>query len=204
MLLRGLIDKLLFFKEHHVESTKQEYKEDFNVVPRSEVEDVTDIIEQAKSICITKLLIPFEGEPMTKDGKFLAYKDPASIDGLPITIAWGLTYHADGTLVKLGEIWEYDYAVKVKAAVLSEFINGVIELCPDLVNEHPNKLAAITSFAYNVGLGNLSKSTLRKKINNKDYSSVPQELLKWNRASGKVMNGLTRRRKAEGELFSRV
>ena len=196
MLLRGLIDKLLLYKEHHIESDKQEYKEDFNTA--------TVDIEQAKTICIEKLLIPFEGTGPMENGKFLAYKDPASIDGLPITISWGLTYHADGTPVKIGEVWEYEYAVKVKSLVLDKFIKGVIELCPELVNEHPNKLAAITSFAYNVGLGNLSKSTLRRKINVKDYSTVPQELLKWNRASGKVMNGLTRRRKAEGELFSRV
>ena len=80
MLLRGLIDKLLLYKEHHIESDKQEYKEDFNIA--------RSVTEQAKTICIEKLLIPFESTGPMENGKFLAYKDPASIDGLPITISW--------------------------------------------------------------------------------------------------------------------
>lgn len=113
------IDKLLLYKEHHIESDKQEYKEDFSTA--------SGVTEQAKTICIEKLLIPFEGTGPMENGKFLAYKDPASIDGLPITIAWGLTYHADGIPIFIGEVWEYEYAVKVKSLVLDKFIKGFIE-----------------------------------------------------------------------------
>ena len=68
------------------------------------------------------------------------------------------------------------------------------------INE--NQIGALVSFTFNVGEGNLKKSTLLKKLNAKDYAAVPQEMARWNRAKGKVLAGLTRRRKAEGELFA--
>lgn len=64
-----------------------------------------------------------------------------------------------------------------------------------------NMLAALTSFAFNVGVGNLAISTLLKKLNAKDYSGAANEFLKWNKAGGKVLAGLDLRRKAERELF---
>lgn len=64
-----------------------------------------------------------------------------------------------------------------------------------------NQFAALVSFCYNVGAGNLAKSTLVKKLNAGDYKSVRSELAKWNKAKGKVLKGLTRRRAAEADLF---
>lgn len=64
-----------------------------------------------------------------------------------------------------------------------------------------NQYGALTSFTYNLGEGNLAKSTLLKKLNAGDYKGAAAEFAKWNRASGSVMAGLTRRRKAEAELF---
>lgn len=64
---------------------------------------------------------------------------------------------------------------------------------------------SLVCFAYNVGIGNLQTSTLLKKINLNKLDEVPQEFLKWNKATveGKltVLNGLTKRREAEKELF---
>jgi lysozyme len=57
------------------------------------------------------------------------------------------------------------------------------------------------SFVYNVGAGNFAKSTLLKKLNNADYQGAANEFLRWNKAGGKVLNGLTRRRDAERSLF---
>jgi lysozyme len=58
------------------------------------------------------------------------------------------------------------------------------------------------SFAFNLGSGALSKSTLLKKVNaNPNDASIGAEFLKWNKAGGKVLAGLTRRRKAESELY---
>jgi hypothetical protein len=64
-----------------------------------------------------------------------------------------------------------------------------------------NQYGALTSFTYNLGEGNLAKSTLLKKLNAGDYRSAAAEFAKWNRAGGKIMAGLTRRRKAEAQLF---
>lgn len=60
--------------------------------------------------------------------------------------------------------------------------------------------AAYLSFVYNAGVGNLSKSTLLKKLNNGDRVGACNELPKWNRAGGKVLSGLTKRRLEEKEL----
>ena len=52
-----------------------------------------------------------------------------------------------------------------------------------------------------MGAANLATSTLLKKLNAKDYKGAAAEFPKWNKAGGKVMNGLTKRRNAEMELF---
>ena len=63
---------------------------------------------------------------------------------------------------------------------------------------------ALVCFVFNVGIGNFAKSTLLKKLNAGDYDGAANELPKWNKAEGKVMAGLTRRREAERELFNAV
>jgi GH24 family phage-related lysozyme (muramidase) len=57
------------------------------------------------------------------------------------------------------------------------------------------------SFSYNCGLGSLQSSTLRMKYNRGDYDGAADEFLKWNKAGGKVLRGLERRREAERALF---
>jgi lysozyme len=61
--------------------------------------------------------------------------------------------------------------------------------------------AALISFTYNVGRGNLDHSTLLKKLNSGDIEGASQEFLKWNMAAGKVMAGLTKRRDGEMAEF---
>lgn len=163
--------------------------------------DKARLIHTAKEICVTQLLVPFEGTgPRTQDGGFRAYPDPGT-GGVPWTIAWGLTYHPDGTPVHPGEIWTYEYAVEAKTRVLDRFVMGVLELCPILLEEPPTRLAAVVSFAYNCGLRNLQISTLRRKINAGEWYDASLEFKKWNKAAGRVMRGLTRRRLAEARLF---
>lgn len=64
-----------------------------------------------------------------------------------------------------------------------------------------NQFGALVSFTYNLGEGNLAKSTLVKKLNAGDYEGASREFSKWNKAGGKVLAGLTRRREAERQLF---
>jgi lysozyme len=70
-------------------------------------------------------------------------------------------------------------------------------LCPGLRGE---RLAAIADFAYNLGLGRLKASTLRRRLNAGDYAGARQELRKWVRGGGRVLPGLVLRREAEAAL----
>jgi len=77
--------------------------------------------------------------------------------------------------------------------------SGVDRHISVLLNE--NQFAALTSFTFNLGTGNLQSSTLRRRLNNSDYGAVPSEMARWVKAGGKTLAGLVRRRGAEGDLF---
>ena len=64
-----------------------------------------------------------------------------------------------------------------------------------------HQLDALVSFTFNCGEGSLASSTLRKRLNRGEYAAVPQELNKWVMSGGRRLEGLVRRRKAEGALF---
>ncbi len=65
-----------------------------------------------------------------------------------------------------------------------------------------NQFSALVSFVYNLGCGTMRTSTLVKKLNNRDYAGAAAEFAKWNKAGGKVLRGLVRRRAAEAQLFN--
>lgn len=128
-------------------------------------------------------------------GKVQAYPDPGS-GGHPWTIGWGST----GPGIDPGTIWTRAQAEERFRADLSRFGNGV----EDAVGMAPTtdrQMAAMVSLAYNIGLGNFKGSTLLKKHKAGDYAGAAAEFARWNRASGAVMPGLTRRRAAEAALF---
>ncbi len=83
---------------------------------------------------------------------------------------------------------------------LARFVSGVVRLCPATAN-HQSHLDALTSFSFNVGLGNLQRSQVRIKYNRGDFEGAMDELLTWNKAGGKVLKGLDNRRKDEKALF---
>ena len=66
-----------------------------------------------------------------------------------------------------------------------------------------NQFDALTSWTYNLGVGNLQSSTLLKELNSKKYIAAGKEILRWNKAGGKVLAGLTRRRESEAKLWAR-
>jgi lysozyme len=72
------------------------------------------------------------------------------------------------------------------------------------VDLEDNQYGALVSFTFNLGLGNLRKSTLLRLLNDGDFNAAADEFPKWNRAGGKVMKGLTLRRNAEQALFLSV
>ncbi len=122
--------------------------------------------------------------------KLKAYKCPAGI----WTIGYGRTT----------DVHEGDTCTQEQAdAWLTEEANEFAEQIEKMVKVPltQNELDALTSFAYNVGLGNLRKSTLLKRINESDFDEAAPEFLKWNKAAGKVLPGLVKRRQAEMDLF---
>ena len=84
---------------------------------------------------------------------------------------------------------------------LSRFEAGVLRLCPNGLTQH--RFDALVSFSFNVGLGNLQNSTLRRKHNRGDYEGAAEEFLKWCKAGGKVLRGLLNRRQDEKALYSK-
>lgn len=65
-----------------------------------------------------------------------------------------------------------------------------------------NQFSALVSFAFNVGISNFEQSTLLKLLNRGWYEQVPAQLMRWNRANGEAMGGLSRRRAAEARLWN--
>ncbi|MBL5898551.1 lysozyme [Lelliottia amnigena] len=131
-----------------------------------------------------------------------AYPDPGSGND-PWTIGWGHT----GPEVKPGLVCTQQQADQAFSADLDVFERDVMQLVKVEINQ--NQFDALVSFAYNVGpdidsddiAEGLGDSTLLKKLNAGDYAGAADEFPKWNKSNGKVMNGLTRRRAAERELF---
>jgi lysozyme len=128
-----------------------------------------------------------------------AYVDPAT-GGEPITIGYGTTIYPNGARVKLGDVCTEQQALAYLQEDVDRVAANVYGTLKVPVND--NQAGALTSFAYNVGIGNLKSSTLLKKVNkNPDDTTISQEFLKWNKAGGKEMKGLTRRRAAEAKLY---
>lgn len=106
---------------------------------------------------------------------------------LPIPDGWNRTISMD----EVNEILKKD---------LARFVSGVVRLCPNTATNQSH-LDALTSFSFNVGLGNLQRSQVRMKYNRGDFEGAMDELLTWNKAGGKVLKGLDNRRKDEKALF---
>lgn len=123
-----------------------------------------------------------------------AYKCPANV----WTIGYG---HTSG--VKEGQKITKTQAEEYLKKDLVKYEKSVNKLV--IVDLNQNQFDALISFTYNVGMGNLGKSTLLKKLNDNNYIGASTEFLKWNKAvvngKKKELKGLTKRRKAEKKLF---
>ena len=117
--------------------------------------------------------------------------------GVP-TIGYGSTYYADGRKVTLqdGPIGESEARGLLLHELQHTYAPGVARLCPVLLN-HEAKFNAIVDFCYNLGVGRLQTSTLRRKINAQDWEGAKEQLMLWTRGGGKVLPGLLKRRQAE-------
>jgi len=116
--------------------------------------------------------------------------------GVP-TIGYGATYYEDGRRVTLADapIPRARAEALLLWMVRTKYMPAVLKLCPAL--DEPGRLAALIDFTFNLGTGALRGSTLRKRVNAERWADVPAELRKWDKAGGRRLRGLTRRREAE-------
>ena len=134
------------------------------------------------------------GTQLIKDSegcKLKAYKCPAGI--------WTIGYGHTGPDVYAGKVITQQEAEVILENDLKKFVDGVDQLVT--VQLTKNQLGALVSFAFNVGLGALKNSTLLKILNQGRYADAAEQFLRWNKAGGKELPGLTKRREAERSLF---
>ena len=148
-----------------------------------------------------RLIRSFEGyHTRLKDGSCTAYQTYLGKDVLGRkkydipTIGYGCTKD-----VEMGMVWteaEAEAALRREIAKFEEAVNRLVT-----VSVNQNESDALILFAYNLGEGNLAKSTLLKKLNKGNRAGAAQEFMKWTRAQGVVMPGLVARRTREAALF---
>jgi len=117
------------------------------------------------------------------------------------TIGYGNTYYLNGKKVTLLDkpITELE-AFEMFKAIADKFADKVSKLVTSPVDQ--NQFNSLCSLCYNIGPANFQKSTLLKKVNfNHNDPSIRAEFLKWNKAGGQVLKGLTIRRTAEADLY---
>ncbi len=129
------------------------------------------------------------------DGRYQAYPDPGT-GGKPWTIGVGTT----GPDVGPDTIWTRDKCLDRFHADLAKFASGVAKAIGDAPTTQAN-FDAMTSLAYNIGLGAFGDSTLLKKHKAGDFTGAAAQFDKWIRADGKPMQGLRARRWDERRLY---
>ena len=119
-----------------------------------------------------------------------AYKCAAGV----WTIGYGHTKD-----VQPGDVWSESHADHMLEVELEEFEAYINDNVTAPLSQ--NQFDALVSWVYNLGPANLKASTMLKVLNSGDYEGVPAQIKRWNKAGGKVLEGLIRRREAEALLF---
>jgi len=144
-----------------------------------------------------QLIKPFEGLARKRaDGLVQAYPDPGT-GGRPWTIGWGAT----GPEIVEGTVWTMKQCEDALDYHIQYFAQGLVKLSPAIKDEPGRRFAAVLSWVYNCGLGNYRISTFKKRIDAKNWDGAAEECMKWNKAAGRVLPGLTRRRAAEAVMM---
>ena len=140
------------------------------------------------------MIISKKGTDLIKD--FEGFRTHAYQDAVGVwTIGYGHTKGVQPTDVISAA--EGDMMLSTE---LEEYENWVTKLVDVPLDQH--QFDALVSWTYNLGPTNLKSSTLLKVLNAGYYEQVPDQIKRWNKAGGKELEGLTRRRTAEAELFS--
>jgi len=127
--------------------------------------------------------------------KFEGCKLEAYLDAVDVpTIAYGRTKD-----VKIGDICTQQQAEDWLEEELVEYAGYVNEAVK--VELTQPQFDSIVSWTYNLGPSNLNRSSMLRVLNTSDYDNVPEQIMRWNKAGGRVLPGLVRRREAEAEMF---
>lgn len=156
------------------------------------IESVNDSMSKVDSAAalVTALCLRFEG---------LYLRPYLCSAGVP-TIGVGATFYEDGSRVTLADppITRERALQLLRWHIQRRFLPATMRLCPGA--NTPGRLAGLVDFAFNLGEGNLRASTLRRKVNGGEWDEVPPQHMRWNRAGGRVLRGLTRRCQARADL----
>jgi lysozyme len=127
-----------------------------------------------------------------------AYPDPGT-GGDPWTIGYGSIRWGDKAVHKGMQCTEAEATTQLQRdlATCEGDVTSVVH-----VGLTQNQFDALVSFTYNLGIGNLKSSTLLTLLNQGAFDQVPAQFLRWNKAAGHVLPGLTKRRQAEADLFA--
>ena len=141
-----------------------------------------------------------KGYDLIKEFEGLKLKPYLCSAGVP-TIGYGSTYYENGTKVKLTDApITKERADALFKIVADDFAKRVVPLIKKPVTQ--NQFNALVSFAFNLGVRALQNSTLLRLVNiNPNDANIAKEFLKWNKAGGKVVQGLTNRRIKESALY---
>lgn len=140
------------------------------------------------------LIKRFEGcARLRADGRYEAYPDPGT-GGAPWTIGWGAT----GPGIEPGTIWTQAECDARLESDLARYAAEVAEAV-DITSTTQNQFDALVSFHYNTGA--IARATLTRKHRAGDYAGAAEQFARWNRAGGRVLTGLVRRREAERALY---
>lgn len=117
------------------------------------------------------------------------------------TVGFGATFYEDGRKVSLNDppISRERAIQLLHFHIRRHFLPKTVRLCPGA--DTPARVAALCDFAFNLGHGALAASTLRRRVNAGEWDDVPAQLRRWNKAGGRVLRGLVRRRDAEAGLI---
>jgi len=145
-----------------------------NAVPQAAV----DLAKRFEGFCRVPKNDPARAYPYVCPAGYhtIGYGHLCKPDHPPITVAEAEVYLAEDLVTAL---------------------TATLRYCPVLVTESESRLAAILDFTFNLGAGRLQTSTLRRRINQRDWANAGQELRRWVYGGAKVLPGLVKRREAE-------
>ena len=116
--------------------------------------------------------------------------------GKPWTIGYGETLG-----VKEGDVWTQEKAESVLKERVAQFLLATLKRCPQLHAESWQRQLACTSLAYNIGVGAFAASSVCRLTTRRTYDAAARSFLLWNKAGGKVLPGLDKRRRIEAFYY---